>query len=111
MPIAGVHAKWLNLHQALVANLAGLPGAAELHLTVGHPRRIHFTYLDPAHRAAGDRRHDSYSVGDPGFVLPYEPSVVLISENKDTAVGFREMPGGIAVEGSGAGGGTVAATP
>jgi hypothetical protein len=107
VPIDGVHAKWLNNHQALVRNLAGLD---DLHLTAGHPARIHFTYLDPDHRATG-RRHDSYSVGDHQFTLPYEPQVIVISENKDTAVGFPPMPGAISVEGAGTGGGTIAATP
>lgn len=41
-------------------------------------------------------------MGDP-VVLPYVPRVVLISENKDTAVGFPPVPGGIAVEGGGSG--------
>jgi hypothetical protein len=107
VPIEGVHAKWLNNHQALVRNLAGLD---DLHLVAGHPPRIHFTYLDP-HHLDGGRRHDSYSIGDDHFRLPYEPRVVVISENKDTAVGFPSVPGGIAVEGGGTGGGTIAAIP
>lgn len=107
VPIDGVHAKWLNNHQTLVRNLAGID---DLHLAPGHPPRIHFTYLDPEHVHHG-RVHDSYSVGDAHFELPYTPRVVIISENKDTAVGFPHMPGGIAVEGGGTGGGTIAATP
>ncbi len=39
----------------------------------------------------------------------YTPLVVIITENKDTAVGFPQVPGGIAVEGAGTGGGTAAA--
>lgn len=104
VPIEGVHAKWLNTHQALVRTLAGLD---DLDLLPPHPARIHFTYLDPAHLDAGGRRHDSYSVGDT-VALPYEPAVVLISENKDTAVGFPRVAGGITVEGAGTGGGTIA---
>jgi len=49
--------------------------------------------------------HDSASVGD-AVALPYEPQVVVISENKDTAVGFPPGAGGIAVEWVGSGGGT-----
>jgi hypothetical protein len=107
VPLEGVHAKWLDKHEALVRALAALD---DLELLPPHPARIHFTYLDPHHLDNGGRQHDSYSVGD-NFHLPYQPDVVLISENKDTAVGFHRMPGGIAVEGAGTGGGTIASTP
>lgn len=82
--------------------------------------RIH-TILDLVRRVATDanpdrqtridrleRRHDCISVGD-RVQLPYTPRVVVISENKDTAVAFPPVPGGIAVEGGGFGGGTAAA--
>ncbi len=107
VPVEGLHAKWLNTRRGLVAELAGLD---DLGLLPAHPARIHFTYLDPEHLAAGGRRHDSASVGDV-VALPYEPGVVLISENKDTAVGFPQVPGGIAVEGAGRGASTHAAFP
>jgi hypothetical protein len=105
VPVEGLHAKWLNTRRALVAELAGL---TELGLLPPHPARIHFTYLDPDYLATGGRRHDSGSVGDT-VTLPYHPRVVLISENKDTAVGFPPVPGGVAVEGAGRGGLTHAA--
>ncbi|MFD0632371.1 Wadjet anti-phage system protein JetD domain-containing protein [Catenulispora yoronensis] len=73
-----------------------------------HPSRIHFTYLDPDYRASGARIHDSATVGD-AFTPPYEPHIVIISENKDTAIHFPPLPGGIAVEGDGFGGKTAAA--
>lgn len=107
VPLEGVHAKWLNTHQPQVRALAGL---ADLDLAPPHPARAHFTYLDPEHLDNGGRKHDSYSVGDVVSV-PYEPSVVLISENKDTAIGFGRVPGGIAIEGNGSGAGTVASIP
>lgn len=107
VPIEGVHAKWLNAHQTLVRLLAGLD---DLHLAPAHPARVHFTYLDPEHLDGGGRKHDSYSLGDT-VALPYTPSVVVISENKDTAVGFPRVRGGVAVEGAGAGGGAIAALP
>jgi hypothetical protein len=37
------------------------------------------------------------------------PHVVITTENKDTAIGFPTLPGGIAVEGAGSGGSTPAA--
>lgn len=102
VPVEGIHAKWLNKRQSLVAELAGL---GSLGLLPDHPARIHFTYLDPDYLATGARKHDSASVGDL-VALPYVPQVVLISENKDTAVGFPPVSGGIAVEGGGAGAST-----
>ncbi len=105
VPIEGLHAKWLNTRQGLIATLAG---REDLGLLPPHPPRIHFTYLDPDHRAASGRIHDSATVGDTP-TLAYTPSVVLISENKDTAIHFPTLPGGIAVEGVGRGGRTAAA--
>ncbi|CRK61951.1 FIG005429: hypothetical protein [Alloactinosynnema sp. L-07] len=105
VPIAGMHAKWLNTRQALVMDLAGVEN---LRLAPAHPARIHFTYLDPAHRSAGGRRYDSATVGD-RVPLSYQPEIVIISENKDTAIHFPELAGGLSVEGVGRGGGTAAA--
>ncbi|TFD12876.1 hypothetical protein E3T35_06200 [Cryobacterium sp. TMT1-2-2] len=104
VPLEGFHAKWLNTRQHLVATLAGKP---DLGLAQNHPSRIHFTYLDPSHLASGGRKHDSATVGD-SFEPAYAPEVLIISENKDTAVNFPEMTGAISVEGDGRGGGTFA---
>lgn len=107
VPIPGVHAKWLNGHQPHILALTGKP---DLELLARHPARIHFTYLDPSHRADGGRWHDSATVGD-HFEPAYQPRVVVISENKDTAIHFPTIPGGIAIEGDGFGGKTAAAFP
>ena len=107
VPIEGFHAKWLNTHQALIVTLSG---KTSLGLLPRHPPRIHFTYLDPNHRAAGGRWHDSATAGD-SFSPAYEPTVVIVSENKDTAIQFPPLPGGISVEGDGYGGSTAAAFP
>ncbi|SDK35564.1 hypothetical protein SAMN05216282_10588 [Cryobacterium psychrotolerans] len=107
VPLPGVHAKWLQSHKAGVQALTGL---ADLSLLPEHSSRIHFTYLDPDHRAAGGRVHDSATVGD-SFVPAYQPEVVIISENKDTAIHFLPLAGGISVEGVGKGGKTVASFP
>jgi hypothetical protein len=104
VPIAGVHAKWLNTHRPVIETLLGCP----LGLAPRHPARIHFTYLDPGHLASGGRRFDSATVDDT-MAPPYRPDVVVITENKDTAIHFPSTPGGIAVEGAGYGGATVAA--
>lgn len=104
VPLEGFHAKWLNTRQHLVARLAG---KSDLGLSGNHPSRIHFSYLDPNHLSRGGRKHDSASVGD-HFEPAYAPGVVIISENKDTAINFPELPGAISVEGVGKGGGTFA---
>jgi len=54
--------------------------------------------------------HDSATVGD-AFTPAYVPAVVVISENKDTAIHFLPLAGGISVEGVGKGCKTVAAFP
>jgi hypothetical protein len=107
VPIPGVHAKWLQSHRAGVQALTGL---AELGILPGHRPRIHFTYLDPAYRATGARIHDSATVGDQ-FAPDYLPRLVVISENKDTAIHFPELEEAISVEGVGKGGKTLAAFP
>ncbi|MCB9441161.1 MAG: hypothetical protein H6523_13045 [Mycolicibacterium sp.] len=107
VPIPGVHAKWLQSHRAGVQALTGLD---DLGLLPGHPARIHFTYLDPEHRVAGNRAHDSATVGDT-FEPAYVPEIVIISENKDTAIHFPTLAGGISVEGVGKGGKTLASFP
>lgn len=105
VPIEGVHAKWLNSHTGLVRTITGID---DLGLLPPHPARFHFTYLDPDHLARGGRRHDSHSSGDTAKPA-YAPRVVLISENKDTAIGFPPVAGGIALEGEGRGATTIAA--
>ncbi len=105
VPIEGMHAKWLNTRQALVRELAGI---YELRLLPPHPARIHFTYLDPTYRGRGGRIHDSATVGDV-TAFAYVPRVVIISENKDTAIHMPPLADAISVEGVGKGGGTAAA--
>lgn len=97
VPIPGLHAKWLNSHGP---ELRQLSGKADLGLLPQHPSRLHFTYLDPAYLATSGRRHDSVSRGDT-MTPAYTPSTVVIAENKDTAIHFPPVTGGIAVEGAG----------
>jgi hypothetical protein len=96
VPIEGLHGKWLNAHHSLVRSLAGKD---ELGL-VKRPTRVHLTYLDPRHHQTGGRIHESITLGD--IARPaYPPGVVIILENKDTAVYFPPVRSGIAVEGEG----------
>lgn len=96
VPIPGLHAKWLGSNSHLVRTLAGLEDLS----MATRPTRVYWTYLDPDYRRTGQRIHDSLTLGD-SVPLPYEPRVVLIVENKDSAVLFPELPGGIVVEGNG----------
>lgn len=106
VPIEGLHATWLNTHRTLVQQLAGLDS---LTLHGAHPQRIHFSYLDPDHLAAGGRRHDCATVGDT-MVPAYLPEVVVISEDKDSAMHFPGLAGAISIEGAGWGGAQAAAS-
>ena len=96
VPLPGFHGKWLNRNQPLILALSG---REDLGLS-SRPTRVHFTYLDPSHRANGGRVHESITRGDRAEPA-YEPEAVIILENKDTAVYFPSVPGGIAVEGEG----------
>lgn len=104
VPVPGVHTKWLNTHRQVIETLIG----GSLGLAPRHPARIHFSYLDPDHLLAGGRRFESATVGDT-MDPAYKPDVVVITENKDTAIHFLPTAGGIAVEGCGYGGTTIAA--
>lgn len=97
VPIAGLHAKWLDRHTRLVT---GLSGRAELRL-VKRPSRIQFSYLDPHWLQQGNRRRDSITLDEPDQPPCYEPQVILVTANKDTALFFPQVEGGIVVEGNG----------
>ncbi|MEE0028215.1 MAG: DUF2220 family protein, partial [Atopobiaceae bacterium] len=98
VPLEGFHAKWLDVagHRQMVCVLAGLE-SLELK---ERPRLVRFRYLDPAYLSTGARAHDAWLEGD-ACVLPYRPRLVVICENRDTALWFPAVEGGIAVQGDG----------
>ncbi len=98
VPLTGFHAKWLDAagRRSVVAELAGLD---DLPL-VERPMQVRFTYLDPKHLAAGGRRHDSWVAGDV-CPLAYGPDVIVICENRDSALWFPQVEGGISIQGDG----------
>lgn len=96
VPIVGLHSKWLNTRKRLVLLLSGQDTLG----LEGRPQIVHFTYLDPMHRAAGGRVHDSATVGD-ATVPAYTPRTIVICENKDTVLYFPAFPGTIAIQGGG----------
>jgi len=93
--LPGFHGKWLNKNHSLIQALSG---RKDLGLS-SRPTRVHFTYLDPRHHTNG-RKYESITIGDRAEPA-YEPEAVIILENKDTAVYFPPVPGGIAIEGEG----------
>lgn len=97
VPITGLHAKWLDRNTRLVCGLAGRAGLG----LVQRPSRVRFSYLDPDWLAAGGRRRDSISLDEPDMAPAYRPDVVVICENKDTALFFPPVAGGIVIEGEG----------
>lgn len=98
VPLDGFHAKWLDGagRRSLVCLLAGKDDLALL----SRPRELSLSYLDPAHLEAGGRRYDVCIEGDT-WRPAYDPSVVLIVENKDSYLCFPQMEGGICVFGAG----------
>ena len=99
VPVEGLDGKWLNTRQHLVQALSGKD---ELGL-VRRPRTVHFAYLDPKHLYGGGRRYDAVTQGDT-TVPCYAPRTIVITENKDTAIFFPSLEGGIAIQGAGAAG-------
>ncbi len=97
VPIAGVHAKWLDRNMRIVT---GLSGRVELGLAT-RPSRIHFSYLDGGWIRQGNRRRDSVALDEPHQSPGYQPHVILITENKDSALFFPEIADGIVIEGNG----------
>lgn len=99
VPVPGLHAKWLDV--ATRRSLVGrLTGAGRIHLR-GRPTQARVTYLDPEHIESGGRHWDIVTAGD-SLVVPYQPTTVIIVENRDTAFFFPpEIPGGIVVLGNG----------
>ncbi len=97
VPIAGLHAKWLDRNMRIVT---GLSGRTELGL-VTRPSRIHFSYLDGGWIRQGNRRRDSVALDEPHQSPGYQPQLILITENKDSALFFPAIDDGIVIEGNG----------
>lgn len=92
-----MHSKWLEQHGRVLREVTGRDLRAEL-----RPRLavVHLTYVDPEYLATGGRRHDAWTTGDM-HDLAYEPSTVLVVENRDSRLWFPDVDGTIVVEGGG----------
>ena len=97
LPMPGMHSKWLEQHGRVLREVTGRDLRAEL-----RPRLavVHLTYADPGYLATGGRRHDAWTTGDV-HDLAYEPSTVLVVENRDSRLWFPDVDGTIVVEGGG----------
>ena len=104
VPLEGFHAKWLDAasHRSVVCVLAGIESLEFRE----RPHVVRFRYLDPDYLASGGRVHDCWVEGDCA-VPAYEPSVVVICENRDSALWFKPLEGGIAIQGDGMAGAAV----
>ncbi len=104
VPLEGFHAKWLDAasHRSMVCVLAGIERLEFRE----RPHVVRFRYLDPDYLAAGGRVHDCWVEGDCAKPA-YEPSVVVICENRDSALWFKPLEGGVAIQGDGMAGAAV----
>ena len=98
VPLPGIDGKWLGnaRRRSLICLLAGKEDLGLVRM----PASLEFSYVDPVHLAGGGRRYDSWVAGD--VAMPaYEPSIVIIVENKETYLKFPLLSGGVCVFGSG----------
>ncbi len=104
VPLEGFHAKWLDAasHRSMVCALAGIERLEFRE----RPHVVRFRYLDPDYLASGGRTHDCWVEGDCAEPA-YAPSVVIICENRDSALWFKPLAEGIAVQGDGMAGAAV----
>ena len=97
VPLPELGTKWLDekgrrgLLEMILGKSLGLAARGQT---------IEFKYLDEKYIALGGRAFDSYHTGDT-WSLPYEPSTIVIVENKDTFEGFPHLEGGVCLFGSG----------
>ena len=92
VPLEDFHAKWLDAYgrRTLICQPAKLD---ELCLRE-RPRLVRFHHLDPEHLSAGGRAYDVLLEGDRNGPA-YEPRVVIICENRDSALWFCELESNI----------------
>lgn len=104
VPLEGFHAKWLDAagRRTTVCTLAGLERLEFLE----RPRLVRFRYLDGPYLERGGRMHDCWVEGDCSQPA-YEPTTVVICENRDSALWFPELSRGIAILGDGMAGASV----
>ena len=110
LPVRGVDTKWVESHQRLVNRLRGaLGGAEDFEPLLQPPAYRRARFLDPALRPAGVT---DLAVPDRELVaLSVAPRRVLVLENLQTLLALPELPGTVAVHGSGYAPGDLARVP
>lgn len=99
LPIRGVDSKWFGRHRTLVTTLLGLTHApAELDI-LDAEATVRIRICDPGMRPGGLR--DLSSPVDQLAELPVSPHSVLVVENLETVLALPDLPGVVAVHGSG----------
>jgi hypothetical protein len=100
LPIAGLDSKWLESHTALLGEwlpaVTGSAGTAGFWQASGLRRdadRLRLRVLDPALRARLGRLGDIQAPLDELMQLTLAPRQVFIVENKQTGLGFDDLPG------------------
>ncbi len=99
LPIRGIDTKWLERHRGLVEGLVrAVTGRDNLGLTAA-PRTVRVRALDAALRIGGlaDVTAPVVELAS----LPVHPRIVLITENLETLLALPDLPGVVAIHGSG----------
>ena len=99
LPIRGIDTKWLGRHRGLVEGLVrAVTGRDTLGLTAA-PRTVRVRALD-ATLSIGGLADVTAPVGELSS-LSLHPGVVLVTENLETLLALPQLPGVVAVHGSG----------
>lgn len=95
VPLALVHAKWVERYVGIIEAVVGHEVRFE-----GRLHEVRLKYCSPVENGEVRRRFDSQVIGDVES-LAYEPDVVLVVENKDCFERMPELEGLICVWGAG----------
>lgn len=100
LPVRGMDTKWVERHMRLVNRLRrALAGAEDFHPLLLPPAYRRVRFLDPSLRPAGAT---DLALPDREMArLPVAPERVLVVENLQTLLCLPDLPGTIAVHGSG----------
>ncbi len=99
LPIRGVDSKWFGGHRSLVTALLGLTGAPARLDILDAEALVRIRICDPSLRPGGMR--DLIVPVDQLAALPLDPHTVLVFENLESVLALPDLPGVVAVHGSG----------
>ncbi|WP_309132914.1 Wadjet anti-phage system protein JetD domain-containing protein [Brevibacterium sp.] len=99
LPIRGVDSKWFGHHRSLVTALLGLANACTRLNILDAEATVRLRILDESMRPGGLR--DVLAPVDQLARLPLSPHSVLVFENLESVMALPNLPGVVAVHGSG----------